>query len=144
MSDKISVIIACYNCAGTLRKAIDSILAQTYTDWIMICCDDGSTDQTLEILNEYKRAYPDKFLIIRNRGNRKLPYSLNHCLKYVKTELVARMDGDDWSLPERFEKQVAFLKQHPEYDLVGTGVAVSDGTKKIASIVKTHFHMRRL
>lgn len=137
MSDKISVIMACYNCAGTLRKAIDSILAQTYTDWIMICCDDGSTDQTLEILNEYKRAYPDKFLIIRNRGNRKLPYSLNHCLKYVKTELVARMDGDDWSLPERFEKQVAFLKQHPEYDLVGTGVAVSDGTKKIASIVKT-------
>lgn len=136
MEDKISVIMAVYNCADTLEKAIDSILAQTYDNWVLIVCDDGSTDDTLGILERYKAKYPDKFVIIQNDKNRKLPYSLNHCLQYVKTELVARMDGDDWSMPERFERQVNFLKEHPEYDLVGTGVAVSDGKKKIASIIK--------
>lgn len=136
MNDTVSVIMACYNCENTVRKAIDSILGQTYTDWIMICCDDGSTDNTLSILNEYKEKYPQKFVIIRNDGNRKLQYSLNHCLEYVHTDLVARMDADDWSLPERFAIQVKFLKDHPEYVLVSTGVSVFDGEKKIASIIK--------
>ena len=136
MNDKISVIMATYNCEKTVEKAIDSILAQTYENWVMIICDDGSTDGTLEILHRYEREFPGKFVIIQNEKNSKLPYSLNHCLQYVQTELVARMDGDDWSTPDRFEKQVAFLKAHPEYDLVGTGVTVFDGEKKIASIVK--------
>lgn len=137
MDEKVSVIMACYNCEQTLHKALDSILAQTYTNWIMICCDDGSSDNTFGILNQYREEYPDKFIIISNGENKKLPYSLNHCLQYVKTDLVARMDADDWCLPERFEKQVAFLREHPEYDLVGTGVTVSDGEKRIASIIKT-------
>ena len=137
MYGKISVIMAVHNCEKTVEKAIDSILAQTYEDWVMIICDDGSTDHTLEILHRYEKQYPDKFVIIENEGNRKLPYSLNHCLQYVETDLVARMDGDDWSLPERFEKQAAFLHEHPEYDLVGTGVSVFDGSRKIASIIKT-------
>ena len=136
MNDKISVIMACYNCEKTMEKAIDSILAQTYTNWVMICCDDGSQDSTMEILQRYKEKYPGKFVIIQNPGNKKLPYSLNHCLEYVETNLVARMDADDWSLPERFEKQVEYLKSHPEIDLVGTGVTVFDGEKKIASIIK--------
>ena len=134
---KISVIMATYNCAKTVEKAIDSILAQTYTNWVMIICDDGSSDHTLDILRRYEQAYPEKFVVIQNDRNRKLPYSLNHCLQHVQTDLVARMDGDDWSTPDRFEKQVAFLKAHPEYDLVGTGITVFDGEKNIASIVKT-------
>ena len=136
MNDKISVIMACYNCGKTVRKSIDSILAQTYTDWVMICCDDGSTDDTWQILNEYKEKFPDKFVLIQNDGNKKLPYSLNHCLEYVETDFVARMDADDWCLPKRFEIEVNFLKEHPEYDLVSTGVTVFDGEKKIASIIK--------
>ena len=134
MNDRVSVIMATYNCADTVEKAIDSILAQTYENWVMIICDDGSTDHTLEILNRYKVQYPDKFVIIRNETNQKLPYSLNHCLEYVETDLVARMDGDDWSTPDRFEKQVSFLKEHPEYDLVGTGVIVSDGQNELTKI----------
>ena len=136
MNDKISVIMAAYNCEKTVEKAIDSILAQTYENWVMIICDDGSTDGTLEILNRYAGMYPEKFVIIQNEKNSKLPYSLNHCLKYVQTELVARMDADDWSTPDRFEKQVYFLKAHPEYDLVSTGVTVHDGEEPIASIIK--------
>lgn len=131
----VSVIMSCYNSEKTMRKAIDSIFAQTYDNWIMICCDDGSTDGTWSVLNEYKDKYPEKFVIMRNKKNRKLPYSLNRCLKKVNTDLVARMDADDWCLPERFEKQVSFLKAHPEYDLVGTGVTVFDGSRQIASII---------
>lgn len=137
MDGKISVIMAVYNCENTVGKAIDSILAQTYTDWVMVICDDGSTDGTWNVLERYQAVYPDRFVLIKNDGNRQLPYSLNHCLQYVKTELVARMDGDDWSAPTRFEKQVAFLREHPEYDLVGTGVSVSDGQRQLASIIKT-------
>lgn len=135
-TEKISVIMACYNCACTLNKAIDSILMQTYTNWKMICCDDGSNDNTLDILMDYQKRYPDKFVIIQNKENKKLPYSLNHCLKHVDTKLVARMDADDWSMPERFEKQVAFLHAHPEYDLVGTGIQVSTGSEIVTTIIQ--------
>ncbi|MBO5417841.1 MAG: glycosyltransferase [Clostridia bacterium] len=138
MSDnpKISVIMACYNCAKTVNKAIDSILAQTYDNWVMICCDDGSSDETVKILNEYKEKHSGKFVIIQNEENKKLPFSLNHCLEYVETELVARMDADDWSSPDRFEKQVAFMKEHRDVDLLGTGIIVSDGTKTLTTIIQ--------
>ncbi len=132
----VSVIMSCYNSEKTLEKAVDSILAQTYTDWVMICCDDGSSDGTWDILCSYREKYPDRFVLLRNEENRRLPYSLNRCLEKAATELVARMDADDWCLPERFEKQVRFLQTHPEYQLVGTGITVSDGEKKIASIIK--------
>ncbi len=132
----ISVIMACYNCEKTLPKAMDSILAQTYDNWVMICCDDGSRDRTFEILTAYASAHPHKILVLRNEENRKLPYSLNRCLQHVQTDLVARMDADDWSAPERFAIQAEYLLRHPECDLVGTGVTVTDGTKTIAHILQ--------
>ncbi len=135
-NDKVSIIMACYNCEKTMGKAIKSILNQTYTNWVMICCDDGSADSTYEKLKEYERAYPDKFVIIKNEGNKKLPYSLNHCLEYVETELVARMDADDWCDPTRLEKQVTILKNNPDIDLVGTGICVSNGHERVGSIIR--------
>lgn len=138
-SKKVSVIMACYNSENTLRDAIDSILAQTYQDWVMVCCDDGSQDNTWEILQEYKKKYPEKFVLLRNDRNRKLPYSLNKCIKHTRTELVARMDADDWSSPARLQKQVAALEEHPGFDLVGTGITVSDGTKKLGAIIQPEF-----
>lgn len=124
MAEKISVIMACYNCEKTIGKAIASILAQTYTNWIMICCDDGSTDRTHQILKEYKKQYPDKFVILRNERNMKLAYSLNKCLCCVKTDYIARMDADDESTPDRFEKQIAFLSKRPEYIVCGTKMLI--------------------
>ena len=136
MENKISVIMACYNCEKTMDKAIESILNQTYDNWVMICCDDGSNDRTWEILQSYKGKYPEKFMLLKNETNKQLPYSLNRCLECVETEYVARMDADDWSLPKRFEMQINYLKEHPEVDLVGTGLAVFDGEKQIASIIR--------
>lgn len=117
--NKISVIMSVYNCQATLREAIDSILAQTYENWEFVICNDASTDGTQAILDEYKSRFPDKFILIANEENKRLAFSLNRCLKYTTGEYVARMDGDDISVPERFEKEIDFLQTHPEYDLVG-------------------------
>lgn len=123
---KVSIIMGIYNCADTLEDAVDSILAQSFNDWELIMCDDGSTDRTLEIAWQYAEKYPNQFIIIKNEENQGLNYTLNHCLNYVRGKYVARMDGDDLSLPERFEKEVAFLDSHPEYAIVSTPMIFFD------------------
>ena len=117
---KISVIMSVYNCEDTLEEAIDSIIAQTYSNWEFVICNDCSTDRTQDILESYKRRFPDKFILIKNEQNMKLSYSLNECLKYATGPIIARMDGDDISEPTRFEEQITVLSSHPEYQLVGT------------------------
>lgn len=106
-----------YNCASTLPEALDSLLAQTYKDFKVIMCDDGSTDNTYEVARQYADKY-NNFILIRNDRNKGLNYTLNHCLEYADTELVARMDGDDRSLPHRFEQEVKFLDEHSEFAIV--------------------------
>lgn len=117
-SPRITVLMAIYNCAPTLVEALDSLMGQTYQRFKVVLCDDCSTDNTYEVARKYIGQYPDKFILIRNDTNRKLPYSLNRCLEYADTEYVARMDGDDISKPERFEKEIKLLDEHPEYALV--------------------------
>ena len=114
----ISIISGVYNAEGTLRAALDSILAQTCSDWEYIICDDASTDGTAEILREYS-SRDARFRVMRNDRNLGLAASLNRCITFVRGEYIARMDGDDISLPERFEKQLSYLQSHPETDAVG-------------------------
>lgn len=116
-----------YNCEKTLPEAIESILAQTYVNWELVMCDDASTDHTFEVAKRFQEQYPQKIVLLRNEKNSKLAYTLNHCLRYATGQYVARMDADDQSVPERFEKQVRFLKEHPEFDLVSTGIKLFDG-----------------
>lgn len=120
--EKVSVIMAVYNAEDTLRECLDSILAQTYTNWQFVICDDCSTDGTVEILSQYQSLYPEKFLLLRNEKNMHLPYSLNRCIEHSDGQYIARMDADDKSTPDRFEKQIRFLQEHSEYDLVGTAM----------------------
>ncbi|MCM1139377.1 MAG: glycosyltransferase [Muribaculum sp.] len=115
---KISVLMGIYNCAPTLREALDSLLAQTCQNFKVIMCDDGSEDNTVEIAQEYVEHFPEKFILIRNERNMGLNFTLNHCLEYADTEYCARMDGDDISLPHRFEEEIKFLQDHPEYAIV--------------------------
>ena len=123
---RISILMGIYNCAPTLSEAIDSILAQTYEDWELILCDDGSKDNTYELANEYKEQYPDKIILLQNEKNAGLNYTLNKCLQHATGEYVARMDGDDISLPERFQKEIEFLDGHPEYAIVSTSMIFFD------------------
>lgn len=123
---KISIIMAVYNCGETIVEAIESVLSQTHENWEIIICDDCSIDNTHDILLGYKQKYPDKFIILKNERNSKLPYSLNHCLRHASGDYIARMDGDDISLPERLEKQLKFILENPIYDVVGTSMIPFD------------------
>ncbi len=114
---KISVIMGIYNCATTLQEALDSLYAQTFQDYEIILCDDGSSDNTYEIAKTNVNKHPN-IKLIRNKLNCGLNITLNNCLKIAEGEYIARMDGDDISHPTRFEKEVKFLDEHPEYAVV--------------------------
>lgn len=123
--ERISVLMGIYNCAPTLAEALDSLYAQTYQDFKIILCDDGSKDNTYEIAKEYADKH-DNIVLVKNEKNMGLNYTLNHCLEYADTEYCARMDGDDISLPARFEKEIKFLDEHPEYAVVSAPMIYFD------------------
>ncbi|MBR7552548.1 glycosyltransferase family 2 protein [Allobacillus sp. GCM10007491] len=134
LKPKVSVIMSVFNCEDTIDEAIESILNQTYSNFELIICDDCSTDNTYNKVLYYKKKYPDKVVLIKNDQNSKLSFSLNHCLKYATGDYVARMDGDDISLPMRLEKQVAFLMEHPEFMVVGTNMQRFDTERKYGQV----------
>lgn len=123
---KVSIIMGIYNCAETLPEAIDSILGQTLTEWQLVLCDDGSEDGTYAIALEYQKQYPEKIILLKNDKNRGLNATLNRCLQAAQGEYIARMDGDDISLPARLEKEAAYLDDHPEYAIVSTPMIFFD------------------
>ena len=125
MEYRISVLMGIYNCAPTLKEALDSLLAQTYQGFKVIMCDDGSKDNTYEVAKSYADKY-ENFILIKNEKNMGLNYTLNHCLEYADTEYIARMDGDDLCMPDRFETELRFLEEHPEYAIVSSPMEYFD------------------
>ena len=119
-SGLVSVIMSNYNTPEEyLRASIESVLNQTYKNFEFIIIDDCSTDSSLGII----KSYNDKrIILIENEVNLGITKSLNRGLAVAKGEYIARMDADDICLPERFEKQVCYLKEHPDTIVCGTGV----------------------
>lgn len=138
----LSVIMPVYNCEDTLAEAIESILSQSYTNWELIICDDCSTDSTYQISKNYEIQYPSKIRVITNKENSKLHYSLNRCLEYSHGEYIARMDGDDISLPERFKKQITFLLDNPTVPEVGCGYIRFDDSGDFGIVMSPKTHDR--
>lgn len=124
-SPKISVLMPVYNGERYLQEAVESILAQTFTDLELIIVDDGSTDHTSEILTRFQDP---RVRLVRNENNQGIVKSRNIGLKAARGEYIACMDADDVSLPRRFAKQVEFLDSHPEVGVMGTGVLVMDSS----------------
>jgi glycosyltransferase involved in cell wall biosynthesis len=124
---KISAIMSVYNGEKYLREAIESILNQTFTDFEFIIVNDGSTDNTLEIIQSYD---DERIKIINNEQNIGLTKSLNKALKVARGESIARQDADDISLPNRFDEQMKYLEGHPEVVLLGTNVYLIDESGK--------------
>lgn len=114
---KVSVLISVYNSDDYVRQAIDSILAQTYTDFEFVVVDDASTDRTLEILRSYRDP---RIVLVKNEQNLGLARSLNQGIQISRGEYIARQDADDLSHPQRLAKQVSFLDAHPEVGVVGS------------------------
>ena len=115
---QISVAMSVYNGERFLAAAIDSVLAQTFTDFEFLIVDDGSSDGTAAILRDYAAVDSRVRPIIRE--NRGLVTSLNQMLADARAPIVARMDADDVCHSERFARQLAFLAQHPDHGVVGS------------------------
>lgn len=124
---ELSVVMAVYNQERFLADAVASILKQTFGDFEFIIVDDASTDRSPEILKGFQDP---RIKVLRNETTMGLSVSLNKALKVARGKLIARMDGDDISGKERFQKQVMFLREHSDYHLVGTWSKIIDTAEK--------------
>ena len=114
----ISVVLGAYNAERYVAEAVESILSQTFGDFEFIAVDDGSTDRTLEILRHY--AAKDRRLKPVHIEHAGIVAAANAALREAQAELIARFDADDVSMPQRFEKQMRYLAEHPEVVAVGS------------------------
>jgi glycosyltransferase involved in cell wall biosynthesis len=120
----ISVVMPVYDAARYLPAAIESVFAQTLGDFELIAVDDGSHDDSPGMLRDYQKR--DGRLRIVSRPNTGIVGALNDGLAAARGELVARMDSDDIAMPERFQKQAAFLNANADHVLVGSQVMLID------------------
>ena len=121
----VSVVLSVYNGEAYLRSALDSILAQTFRDFEVVCIDDGATDSSPAILAEY--AERDDRVRVLTQENQGLSAALNRGLSEARGDLIARMDQDDLSHPERFERMVAVFEHEPDTALVSCNLQIIDG-----------------
>lgn len=122
---KVSIILPVYNAAAYIAGAISSVLCQTFTDFELIIINDGSTDNSLEII----RGFTDnRIKVIDNGENRGLQLTLNKGLETAEAEYIARIDADDeWIDAKKLQEQVNFLDQNGDCVLIGTAASVIDG-----------------
>ncbi len=113
---KISVIMSVYNGEDYLEETLDSICNQTFKDWELVAINDCSTDTTLSILERYASS-DERIKVHTNEVNLRLPASLNKALTLAQGKYIARMDADDICLPDRFEKQYAFMEKNSDVAL---------------------------
>jgi GT2 family glycosyltransferase len=121
---RLSVIMSVYNDAKYLPKAIESILAQEFSDFEFLIVDDGSTDESRSIIDRFSGQ--DRRIRAFHQPNRGLIYSLNLMIARARSPLLARMDGDDISLPKRLSTQLAYLELNPDIGVLGTGADTID------------------
>jgi glycosyltransferase involved in cell wall biosynthesis len=131
----VTVLMPVYNAERFLSEAIDSILHQTFTNFEFLIIDDGSTDSSLKIINSYR---DQRIILVRNETNLGITASLNKGIDLARAHLIARMDADDISYPERLQKQYDYLKQHPDSALVSALARVITEDKQTVYIDKTN------
>jgi glycosyltransferase involved in cell wall biosynthesis len=121
---KVSIAMSVYNGDAYLRESLDSLQSQTLNDWELVVIDDGSTDSSGRILDEYAVRDP-RFRVV-HQENKGLTRSLNESISLAKGEFIARMDADDACHPERLAKQVQFLQEKSDYVAVGCRTTLVD------------------
>jgi glycosyltransferase involved in cell wall biosynthesis len=131
----VTVAMSVYNAAATVELAIRSIQYQSLEDWELIVIDDGSLDQTGKIIAQMQD--PRIRLIQQPHKNLGLAARLNQCVRLAQGHYVARMDGDDVAYPQRLARQLQYLDQHPEVDLLGSGAVVFKGKGEVVGLYPT-------
>lgn len=116
---ELTVIIPVYNGEKFIAESIDSVLNQSFSNFKLLILNDNSQDQTAKILEEYKQK-DSRIEVITKSKNIKQALLRNEGIQIAKTEYIALLDADDIALPTRFEKQLHFLKNNPDYGVCGT------------------------
>ncbi|MBN1430151.1 MAG: glycosyltransferase [Anaerolineae bacterium] len=131
----ISVIMPVYNGERFLSEAIESILNQSFTDFELIIVDDASTDRTPEILSHYQQS-DSRLHAVRQQVNQGVTAALNRACALAQGCFIARMDADDVSMPDRFERQLTFMEQHPQVGVLGSWIQCIDQEGRPKQIVR--------
>jgi len=153
---KLVVILPAYNAENFITECLESLLNQTFSDFCILAVNDASTDNTGKILEDY--AAKDTRLRVyhfsENQGEPAVMQFTMDILNYMNVEYVARMDADDICVPHRFERQVQYLDEHPEIDILGSNALLfndgqTDKTSKVSKLplldkdIKAHFSLAR-
>ena len=130
---KVTVFIPVYNREKYVGEAIESILAQTFSNFEILLVDDGSTDQSVDTI----RSFSDpRIRLVCNEGNLGIPKTRNKGVELARGQYMAMLDSDDRAYPKRLEKQVAFLDLHPKYAQIGSWCRMMDAQGSILNKIK--------
>ena len=153
---KLAVILPAYNAEAHLAECLDSLLNQTFQDFCILAINDASIDNTSKILESYAKIDPRLrvYHFTQNQGEPSAGKLAKDILNYMNVEYVARMDADDICAPHRFEKQIQYLDNHPEIDILGSNAVIfhHERTEKSPEIsdlplldkdIKAHFSLAR-
>ena len=127
----VSILMPVHNATSTLEETLRSLAEQTFRDYEIVAVENGSTDDSLSMLQKWADRDERIKVVHLDEGN--LAKALNHGLTLVKGRYVARMDADDIALPQRLERQVDYLSQHPEVAVCGTQVILWNGDQETKS-----------
>lgn len=128
MSDLVSIGIPMYNAEKFIKQAVQSVLNQTYDNFELIITDDGSTDQSVDIVISFN---DHRIRLIKDGLNKGISYRLNQQINLARGDFFVRMDADDIMFPDRIEKQLDFLMKNPKTDAVGSSVVVINDENQI-------------
>ncbi len=130
MKPIVTIAIPVYNAGKYLRDAIQSVLNQTFQNWILFLVNDGSTDDSLKVIQDFVER-DNRIKVFNDEENKGLIYRLNQSVKLTKTKYYARMDADDIMFITRIEEQVCFLESNPQVDVLGTSIMTIDANNNI-------------
>lgn len=131
----ISIIINAYNAEKHLETTIQSIINQTYSDWELILVDDGSKDDTFRIMKRQSEL-DSRIRVLKNEKNLGIPRSINLGIDNARGNYIAKIDADDVADSTRLERQIKYLEENPDVDLVGTGGYIINEDGEILNRIK--------
>lgn len=133
---RISILLPTYKDANYIKRAIESVRAQSFSDWELIIVDDGLEEQPLRVIEEWKTK-DQRIVYIKNEVNQGIQKSLNRGLAQARGEYIARIDDDDeWIDAEKLRDQVKFLEENKGYVLVGTNAQIENKSGEILGVYK--------
>jgi len=131
----VTVFIPLYNAENYIKETLESILNQTYQHFEVLLVDDGSTDRSVQIVKSF---HDERIRLIQNGENKGIPYTRNIGLTEAKGNYLAVMDSDDIAYPTRIERQVEYMEQHPDLDVLGSFYETFGG--RVNRVIKEEFH----